>query len=100
MNPQVNMDNSQKNINIKGPNFQNSNIERISPKIELPSGEANFNINGNIPDFKIEGSKINMNTPKFDVERERLEINYNRPNVELKPGGLNINGPKINTADN
>ena len=96
MNPQVNMDNSQKNINIKGPNLQNVNIEGISPKIELPSGEANFNINGNIPELKIDGSKVSMNTPKFDVERERPEINYNGPNVELNPGALNINGSKIN----
>ena len=93
---QVNMGNSQKNINIKGPNSQNVNMEGISPKIELPSGEANFNLNGNIPDDNIEGSKIDVNTPKFDVKREICKTNYNGSNVEINPDGVNINEPKIN----
>jgi len=96
MNSQVNMDNFQKNINIKELKIQNDNIEAISPKIELPSGEGNFNINGNIPDIKLEGPKIDVNTPKFDDNRERPEINYNGINVELNPGDINVNNPKIN----
>ena len=94
--PEANIDNSQKNVNIKGPNLQNTNLEVISPKIELPTGGANFSVNGNINDVNIEGPKIDVNTPKFDIKKERPEINYNGPNLEMNTRGININGPKIN----
>ena len=102
--------NVNKDINLNGPNIISNNIkiegktnklDINGPKINLPSGGGDLNINKNInidgnynnfkidiPDINIKKPEIGIKYPEFDINKSKIDINKNAPEIDLKNPNL------------
>ena len=98
--------NSKNDINLKGPNLKSPNIkiekkdaelDINGPKINLPSGGGDLNLNkniaidGNINNIKISGSDYKLNQNEIGINDQKNNIK----NPEIDIPKLKFNDPKL-----